>query len=73
MANGIMNGTYKKLVSFFVNGILNRIPFRITLSSSSHCSSALCNSHVCTWLEYCRAWLVASSGWCCAGVGDNKT
>ena len=38
-------------------------------------SSALCNSHVCTWLEYCRAWSVASSGWCCAvgGGGDNKT
>ena len=25
------------------------------------------------WLEYCRACSVASSGWCCAGVGDNKT
>ena len=31
-------------------------------SSSSHCSSALCNSHVCTWLEYCRVWSIASSG-----------
>ena len=37
--------------------------------SSSYCSSALCSSHVYTWLEYCRAWSVASNGWCCAGVG----
>jgi len=29
----------------------------------------LCNSHVCTWLEYCRAWSVAGSGWCCAVGG----
>ena len=28
-----------------------------TLSSSYYyCSSALCSSHVYTWLEYCRAW-----------------
>ena len=31
MANGILNGTYKKLLSFFVNDILNGIPFRIQL------------------------------------------
>ena len=31
--------------------------------------------HATTRLEYCRAWSVASSGWCCAvgGGGDNKT
>ena len=28
-SNDILNGTYKKLFSFFVNGILNGIPFRI--------------------------------------------
>ena len=41
-SNGILNGTYKKRFSFFVNGILNGIPFRIPLtkklknSSTSH-------------------------------------
>ena len=51
----------------------NGIPLITFESSSSYCSSALCSSHVHTWLEYGRAWSVASSGWCCAGVGDNKT
>ena len=31
-SNGILNGTYKKLFSFFVNGILNGIPFRTSLT-----------------------------------------
>ena len=31
-SNGILNGTYKKRVSFFVNGILNGMPFRIPLT-----------------------------------------
>ena len=31
-SNDILNGTYKKLFSFFINGILNGIPFRISLT-----------------------------------------
>ena len=30
-SNDILNGTYKKLFRFFVNDILNGIPFRIPL------------------------------------------
>jgi hypothetical protein len=31
-SNVILNGTYNKLFSFFVNGILNGIPFRTSLT-----------------------------------------
>ena len=33
-SNGILNGTYKKLFSFFVNDILNGIPFSKTKATS---------------------------------------
>ena len=34
-SNGILNGTYKKLFSFFVNDILNGIPFHLYYGHNS--------------------------------------
>ena len=48
------------------------------ISSSYYCLLIVAQhpevaTYIYSWLEYCRAWSDASSGWCCTGVGDNKT
>ena len=44
-SNDILNGTYKKLFSFFINGILNGIPFRISLTKKPQpiCCKVMCH------------------------------